>query len=128
LFLAANSGVLEEDYLLWTHNTSIRLASSLAERTGVLATPLMTMLLTIERVELLLLRHQVQLLQQDFRKKKTNAPTGQIASGQAFFGTSVGAGPANFNNSMRVGFSGIVANSNADLKWHRLKRHVQRCK
>jgi hypothetical protein len=39
LFLAANS-VFRRDYLLWTHNTSIRLASSLAAGTagtGVLA-------------------------------------------------------------------------------------------
>jgi hypothetical protein len=43
---------------------------------------------------------------------KTNAPTGQIASGQAFF-VLVLAWTCCFNNSMR--WFGIVANSNADF-------------
>ncbi|MBC5846648.1 T9SS sorting signal type C domain-containing protein, partial [Flavobacterium kayseriense] len=122
LFLAANSGVLEGTIYFWTHNTSIRLASTLPSgtagsgvlaytsddyaaynRTGGVATaptgPAPSSTSTTSGPG----------------PVKSNAPTGKIASGQAFFGTSVAAGNANFTNNMRAGFSAIVANSNADF-------------
>jgi hypothetical protein len=119
LFLAANSAVLEGTIYFWTHNTSIRLASSHAAGTagsGVLA-------YTSDDYAAYNRSGGVATAKAPSSTSttggpapvKSNAPTGQIAAGQAFFGTSVASGNINFNNSMRVGFSGIVANSNADF-------------
>lgn len=119
LFLDANAGVLEGTIYFWTHNTSIRLASALPSGTagtGVLA-------YTSDDYAAYNRTGGVATASPSASSSnttgvppiKSNAPSGQIASGQAFFGTSVAPGNANFNNSMRVGFSGIVTGSNADF-------------
>lgn len=120
LFLEANTGVLEGTIYFWTHNTSIRLASNLPSGTagsGVLA-------YTSDDYAAYNRSGGVATASPSPSSNpttgvpapvKSNAPTGKIASGQSFFGTSVAPGNANFNNNMRVGFSGIVAGSNADF-------------
>jgi hypothetical protein len=46
----------------------------------------------------------------------TYAPSGKIASGQSFFTTSIAAGNVTFNNSMRVGGSGISGDNSQFFK------------
>lgn len=46
----------------------------------------------------------------------TNIPSGKIASGQGFFATSIAPGSAVFNNSMRVGVTGVTGNNSQFFK------------
>ncbi|WP_369769682.1 T9SS sorting signal type C domain-containing protein [Flavobacterium sp. WC2416] len=52
----------------------------------------------------------------------SNAPTGKIASGQAFFGTSIKAGNAVFNNNMRVGVGTLTGNNSQFFKFENTKK------
>ena len=122
-FLDANAAFLEGTIYFWTHNTSLRLASSLSagtagsgsyaytsddyaayNRTGGVATyaaPSASSSLTPTATSGPIV--------------STNAPTSTIGAGQSFFATSKAAGNVQFNNSMRVGYTAIVANSNSQF-------------
>jgi len=108
-FLAANSGVLDGTIYFWTHNTAIQLATNITNGTAGSGTYAYT--------------------SDDYASYNSTGgvgtgtglistglnvaiPNGNIASGEGFFTTSVAAGNAVFNNSMRVdNFDNTLINS-----------------
>ncbi|MBX9888658.1 MAG: T9SS sorting signal type C domain-containing protein [Flavobacteriaceae bacterium] len=118
-FLDANASLIEGTIYFWTHNTSLRLASSLAagtagsgsyaytsddyaayNRTGGVAT---------------YAAPSASDLSPSSPIVSGNAPTSNIGAGQSFFGTSLAAGSVQFTNNMRVGFTGLASNSNSQF-------------
>jgi hypothetical protein len=51
-------------------------------------------------------------------------PTVNIGAGQSFVGTSLAAGTVQFTNDMRVGFTGLASNSNAQFSRQPLQRKL----
>jgi hypothetical protein len=118
-FLDANASLIEGTIYFWTHNTSLRLASSLAagtagsgsyaytsddyaayNRTGGVATYAAPSASNPSPSSPIV---------------SSNAPTVNIGAGQSFFGTSLASGTVQFTNDMRVGFTGLASNSNAQF-------------
>ena len=118
-FLDANASLIEGTIYFWTHNTSLRLASSLAagtagsgsyaytsddyaayNRTGGVAT---------------YAAPSASNPSPSGPIVSSNAPTVNIGAGQSFVGTSLAAGTVQFTNDMRVGFTGLASNSNAQF-------------
>ena len=113
LFLLQNIGVLDGTLYFWTHNTNIGIGVSNAgsgiyayssddyasyNLTGGVATQAASASSTNPGAV------------------NTNIPSGKIASGQGFFATSIAPGSAVFNNSMRVGVTGVTGTNSQFFK------------
>lgn len=100
-FIAANSSVIEGALYFWTHKSAIKLAANITIGTPGSGTYAYT--------------------SDDYspftKLGGTNSLTGNIAAGQSFFarGSTTG-GEAKFNNSMRLGFGGVILNNSNFFK------------
>lgn len=110
-FLAENLGVIEGTIYFWTHNTTIQLASNITNGTAGTGAYAYT---------------SDDYASYNFTGgigtgsisigSNISIPNGKIASGQAFFTTSVASGNAVFNNSMRVDNIGNTLNNSQFFK------------
>tara|TARA_R110000868_G_scaffold107860_1_gene294875 strand:- start:87 stop:2546 length:2460 start_codon:yes stop_codon:yes gene_type:complete len=110
-FLTANNGVLEGTIYFWTHNTNIGIGVS-NPGSGIYA-------YSSDDYAAYNLTGGVATQAPSSSKAgavNSNAPSGKIASGQAFFTTSKAAGNAVFNNSMRVGVGSNTGNNSQFFK------------
>ncbi|WP_339921487.1 T9SS sorting signal type C domain-containing protein, partial [uncultured Flavobacterium sp.] len=102
-FLTANNGVLEGTIYFWTHNTNIGIGVS-NPGSGIYA-------YSSDDYAAYNLTGGVATQAPSSSNAgavNSNAPSGKIASGQAFFGTSIASGNAVFKNNMRVGVGSIT--------------------
>jgi hypothetical protein len=121
-FLDDNAEFLEGTIYFWTHNTSIRLASSLKEGTagsGAYA-------YTSDDYAAYNRTGGVGTAAPSASSPNTSTPTSgpianesepkfNIGSGQSFFAIIKKSGDIKFNNSMRVGYGSIVADANGQF-------------
>ncbi|MGO4904868.1 GEVED domain-containing protein [Flavobacterium sp. W20_MBD1_R3] len=118
-FLIANREVLQGTLYFWTHNTPIRTATGATNEgsgdlvyisddyasynlTGGVGTEIKKIITTGN------MESNVE--------KRSNKPSGMIASGQGFFATGKAAGKARFKNSMRVGVNDITLDNGQFFK------------
>ncbi|SEA14795.1 PA14 domain-containing protein [Flavobacterium gillisiae] len=110
-FLTANNGVIEGTIYFWTHNTNIGIGVSnpgsgtYAYSSDDYASYNLTGGVATQAPS-----------SSNAGAVNSNAPSGKIASGQAFFTTSIASGNAVFNNSMRVGGGTAPGNNSQFFK------------
>jgi hypothetical protein len=106
-FLTANNSVIEGTLYFWTHNTNIGIGVS-NPGTGVYA---------YSSDDYAAYNLTGGAAAAPSVGPNTSIPSGKIASGQSFFTTSIAAGEAVFNNSMRVGVDGINGDNSQFFKF-----------
>lgn len=115
-FIAANSAVIDGTLYFWTHNTSIQLASNIANGTAGSG----TYAYTSDDYAVYNLSGGVGTAPAassgNAGSVSTLAPSGKIAAGQAFFTSSIGSGNVVFNNNMRLGGGGSAGNNSQFFK------------
>ncbi|MBX9888659.1 MAG: T9SS sorting signal type C domain-containing protein [Flavobacteriaceae bacterium] len=116
-FLDANASLIEGTIYFWTHNTSLRLASSLAAGTAGSGSYAYTSddYAAYNRTGGVATYAAPSSSYTTGPIVSGNAPTSNIGAGQSFFGTSLAAGSVQFTNNMRVGFTGLASNSNSQF-------------
>jgi hypothetical protein len=107
-FLNENAGVIEGTIYFWTHNTNIGTGVS-NPGSGVYA-------YSSDDYAGYNLTGGVGTQAAPSGGPNNSIPSGKIASGQSFFTTSITAGDAVFNNSMRVGVGVITGNNSQFFK------------
>ncbi|MDG2431218.1 T9SS sorting signal type C domain-containing protein, partial [Flavobacterium sp.] len=111
-FIKANAGVIDGTLYFWTHNTSIRLASTLGGTAGS-----GSYAYTSDDYASYNLTGGVATASKSVSSGFNDyIPSGKIAAGQSFFTSSALAGNVVFNNSMRVGVGSNVGNNSQFFK------------